>query len=106
MRCHHWWLRDCEVQSEIDWMKDYYQVTNRIAALYFLHEQEIPSHLLFIYFIGDLSGPGRNSPQSKGEWQQVLDVQDRQIGLPKGHLLENWIHKLFLKIDSDKIEKQ
>jgi hypothetical protein len=90
------------VSSEIDWMKDYYQVTNRIASLYFLHQQKIHSHLLFVYFIGDLCGAGRNSPQSEREWQQVLNAQDRHIGLPKGHILENWINKLFLKIDSDK----
>ncbi len=93
------------VPSEIDWMKDYYQVANRIASLYFLHQQKIPSHLLFIYFIGDLCDTGRSSPRSEREWQQVLDVQERHIGLPKGHLLENWIHKLFLRIDSDKIEE-
>jgi hypothetical protein len=93
------------VPSEIDWMKDYYQVANRIAALHFLHQQKIPSHLLFIYFIGDLRGSGRNSPQSQQEWQKALDDQAERIGLPMGHLLENWIHKLFLKIDSDKIEE-
>ena len=93
------------VPSDIDWMKDYYQVTNRIASLYFLHEQKIPSRLLFIYFIGDLCGAGRNSPQLKSEWLPVLEAQDSHIGLPKGHLLENRIHKLFLKVDSDKIEE-
>jgi hypothetical protein len=91
--------------SEIDWMKDYYQVTNRIAALHFLHQQKIPSHLLFIYFTGDLRGSARNSPQTKAEWRKALDDQDEHIGLPKGHLLENWIHKLFLKIDSDRQEE-
>lgn len=93
------------VPSEIDWMKDYYQGANRIAALHFLHQQKIPSHLVFICFIGDLCGSGRNSPQSKPEWQKALDDQDGHIGLPKGHLLENWIHKLFLKIDSDEQEE-
>jgi hypothetical protein len=93
------------VPIEIDWMKDYYQVANRIAALHFLHQQKISSHLLFINFVGDLCGAGRSSPRSEREWQQVLDVQDRAIGLPKGHLLENWIHKLFLKIDSERQEE-
>ncbi|HMK77360.1 MAG TPA: hypothetical protein VK568_14425 [Thermodesulfobacteriota bacterium] len=93
------------VPSEIDWMKDYYQVTNRIAFLHFLHEQKIPSHLLFIYFIGDLCSAGRNSPQSEREWQPALETQKNHIGLPKGHSLENWIHELFLKIDSEEQQK-
>ena len=87
--------------SEIDWMKDYYQFTNRIAFLYFLHKRGIPSHLLFIYFIGDLPGARRTSPQSEREWQPALEAQDTYIGLPKGYSLENWIHKLFLKVDDD-----
>jgi hypothetical protein len=93
------------VPSEIDWTKDYYQVANRIAALHFLHRQKIPSHLLFIYFTGDLRGSARNSPQTKAEWRKALNDQDEHIGLPKGHLLENWIHKLFLKIDSNEQEE-
>jgi len=94
------------VPSEIDWMTGYYQVTNRVASLYFLHKRGIPSHLLFVYFVGDLCGAGRKSPQSKAEWEQFLDLQDRQIGLPKGHLLQNWIHELFLKIDSEEQENR
>jgi hypothetical protein len=73
------------VPSEIDWTKEYYQVANRIAALHFLHQQKIPSHLLFIYVTGDLRGSARNSPQTKAEWQKALDDQDEHIGLPKGH---------------------
>lgn len=89
------------VPIEIDWMKDYYQVTNRIASLYFLHQQKIPSHLLFIYFIGDLRGSGRKSPQSISEWEEPIRDQEEYIGLPKGHTLEGQIHKLFLKVDSE-----
>ena len=87
------------VPNRFDWMTNYYQVTNRIAALYFLHQHKIPAHLLFIYFIGDLCDSGRNSPQSEREWQVVLTLKDEYIGLPKHHLLEDWIHELFLRID-------
>jgi hypothetical protein len=98
--------KELGVPAEVDWMKGYYQVTNRIAAQHFLHEQnKIPSHLLFIYFIGDLRSARRTSPQSEQEWQPALQAQDDHIGLPKGHALENWIHKLFLKIDNDDWKK-
>ncbi|MGO8988301.1 MAG: hypothetical protein ACLQGU_02915 [bacterium] len=93
------------VPSEIDWMKDYYQFANRMASLYFLHQQKIPSHLVFIYFIGDLCGAGRNSPQSQQEWQPALEAQKNRIGLPKGHLLEKWMHKLFLNVDDEEWRK-
>ncbi len=87
------------VSHDRDWMKGYYQSTNRIASLYFLHQQKISSHLLFIYFIGDRRGSKRDSPQSIKEWQQALKTQEEYIGLPKGHLLEGRIHKLFLIVD-------
>ena len=89
--------------NEIDWMKDYYQVTNRIASLYFLHQQKVPSHLLFIYFIGDLRGTGRNCPQSEEEWEEPLKIQEEYIGLLKGHILEDRIHKLFLRVDNETV---
>jgi hypothetical protein len=73
--------------------------------LYFLHQQKIPSHLLFIYFIGDLRGPGRNSLQLEREWQPALEAPKKQVGLPKGHSLRKWMHELFLMIDYEEQQK-
>ena len=93
------------VPNEIGWMKDYYQVTNRIASLYFLHQQKIPSHLLFIYFVGDRRNSRRESPQSKEEWEKILKMQEESVGLPRGHILEDRIHKLFLRVDRKTLQE-
>jgi len=89
------------ISHERDWMRGYYQSTNRIAALYFLSRQKISSHLLFIYFIGDRQSPNRDSPQSIKEWEKALKTQEEYIGLPKSHVLEARIHKLFLRVDRE-----
>ena len=84
-----------------DWLSDYYQYANRLAALYFLHNHGVPAHLLLVYFVGDRSGSGLDFPQSPKEWRDVLDAQEKHMGLRPGHLLEGWIHKLFLPVDRE-----
>ena len=86
------------VPEDRDWLRGYYQLCNRIAALYFLNVHGVPSHLLYICFLGD-SGDGRRTcPEDREGWQESLLTQDRHVGLPKGHLLEARMHKLFLPI--------
>lgn len=91
--------RDLRVSEEKDWMRKYYQFTNRVAALYFLHKQGIPAQLLFLYFVGDRSSRTRECPQSNDEWQAPLTALSEHVGISKGHLLGDRIHKLFLTVD-------
>jgi len=86
------------VPAEKDWNTRYYQFTNRIAALYFLHSNGIKARLLFIYFLGDRA-KGKNCPQTEQEWQQALQDQDDWVGIPHGHELQNRIYKVFLNVD-------
>jgi hypothetical protein len=87
------------VDETRDWMRRYYQVTNRIAALYFLQVRcHVPARLLFLYFYGDLRGAGRNSPQTEELWSQALLAQNQHVGLPENHRLRDRIHTLFLPI--------
>ncbi|MFC1600821.1 hypothetical protein ACFL34_00535 [Candidatus Sumerlaeota bacterium] len=86
------------VKPERDWKNEYYQMTNRIAALWFLRKRKIPAHLLNIYFCGDIPKPGRESPRSEAEWKKVLKEQDKHIGLPRNHPLKDCMHKFFLPI--------
>lgn len=81
-----------------DWTKRYYQTTNRLAVLYFLHREKIPAHLLFIYFVGDKFGNNRVCPQTEKDWTETLEAQDDYIGLPPDHKLAGRIHKLFLHV--------
>ena len=86
------------VPKDRDWMDGYYQFCRQVAALYFLDEHDVPSRLLYIYFVGDQGGSGRTCPANEEEWQEALRAQDEHVGLPQGHKLEGRIHKLFLPI--------
>ena len=82
-----------------DWTREYYQFTNRLAALYFLHKQGVPAHLLFIYFTGDKPPKGvKDCPATDEGWRAALSEQARYVGLLPDHVLSGHIHKLFLPV--------
>lgn len=87
-----------------DWMNGSYQYTNRIAALHFLNIHcdalgcRVPARLLFLYFVGDLTGRGRNCPQDEAGWLPSLHLQAQHIGLPEMHPLVDRIHRRFLPV--------
>jgi hypothetical protein len=47
------------VPADIQWNKHFYQLTNRLAHLYFLRKHGIPAWLVLISFVGDedMRGP-------------------------------------------------
>jgi hypothetical protein len=95
-------VQDClGALSRNDWTKRYYQFANRLATLHFLKIQGVPAHLVYIYFVGDLNGAGRECPQTIAEWGAALQAQAEWINLPNTHPLSDRIHKVFLKVDSE-----
>jgi len=87
------------VPEDRDWLHGYYQLCNRVAALYFLNEHGVPARLLCIYFTGDKGDPPRRTcPKNEEGWQESLRAQDEHVGLPRGHILEARTHKMFLPI--------
>ena len=86
------------VSEDRDWLHGYYQFCNRIAAHYFLNMRGVPSHLVYIYFLGDRGDERRTCPENREGWQEALRLQDEHVGLPEKHLLEARMHKLFLPI--------
>jgi len=97
--------KDLRVSEEKNWMRGYYQLANRIAVLYFLTKHDVPAYLLLIYFIGDRSSRMRKCPQSKEEWEEILTAQEEHVGITKGHILEDRIHKLFLTVDGKVVHR-
>jgi len=92
------------VPADQDWVKRYYQFTNRVATLHFLQTNGIDARLIFVYFIGDTFDAERRSPQAKKEWEQALSDQAEWVGLPSEHALMGRIHKVFLRVDGENVE--
>lgn len=71
-------------------MDTFDQYVNRIAYLYFLREKnQIKAHLLFIYFIIDITVHG---PKNKKEWLGAIQTMECYLGLDKKHKLRKYIH--------------
>ena len=86
------------VDENIDYLKRYYQYANRIAALHFLTKHGIGARLVFIYFLGDQI-KGKICPRHPRKWQEVLEQQHKELGLPKQHLLGNRMHEIFVHVN-------
>jgi len=65
-----------------DWMARYYQFTNRLAHLQFLHREGVPATLVFVNFLGDTDMGG---PADAAAWEGAYRVAETALGLrPSG----------------------
>ena len=86
------------VSDTIDWTGKFYQYLNRIAHLYYLREKnKIKTHLLFIYFINDVSV---NGPKTKDEWLGAIQTMRYYLGLDKNYKLRKYIHDIFIDVNA------
>ena len=84
------------ISNDIDWTGTFYQYVNRIAHLYYLREKnKIKAHLLFIYFINDITVHG---PKTKDEWLGAIQTMECYLGLAKKHKLRKYIHDIFIDV--------
>lgn len=85
------------VNDSIDWTGTFYQYVNRIAHLYYLREKnQIKAHLLFIYFIDDITVHG---PKTKDEWLGAIKMMECYLGLAKKHKLRKYIYDIFIDVN-------
>jgi len=85
------------VSDTIDWTGTFYQYVNRIAHLYYLREKnKIKAHLLFIYFINDITVHG---PKIKDEWLGAIQTMECYLGLAKNYKLRKYIHDIFIDVN-------
>lgn len=74
------------------WDQTFYQYTNRLAHLWWLRENGIDAHLLFVDFLGDHDMGGPDSPAA---WKTAFEEADTALGLPKKHALSAYVHHIY-----------
>ena len=89
-----------KVRSSTDWTKCFYQYANRLAHLYFLKQLNgVDAALVFIYFTGDTTVPGRE-PVSREGWHAAIDLANHHLGV---HADDPWISEnvvdVFIDVD-------
>jgi hypothetical protein len=80
-----------------DWSRCFYQYANRLAHLWWLHQQGVAAHLLFVNVVGDDDMKGPDTPAA---WHAVERAADYALGLPTRHPLSAYVHHLHPDIRS------
>jgi len=84
-----------------NWHVNYYQYANRLAILYFLMKECVPSintRLLFIYFYGE-NRENVECPQDKQKWLASIQEMNDWLGVDKSCELAKRIQSLFLPVN-------
>ena len=67
------------VPDGFDWSRQFYQYANRIAHAHLLHTlNDIPTKLVFLYFVGDADV---NGPTSREDWEAGIHVVHQSLQL-------------------------
>ena len=75
-----------------DWSRCHFQYANRLAHLWWLREQGVAAHLLFVSVLGDTA---RHAPRHAETWHAAFLSADYALGLPSRHALSGAIHHVF-----------
>lgn len=78
-----------------DWARTFYQMTNRLAHLYYLHSlNSIPTELWFVCFCNH---PDPSIRTSREEWLGAIRLVESHLGIQGGgHKLKNRIRHIFV----------
>ena len=87
------------VNDETDWTTCFYQYANRLAHLYFLKElNKIPTALVFVYFVGDDTVPGRD-PVSREKWEAAIEIAHHHLGVrPNSPWMKQNVFDVFIDV--------
>lgn len=82
-------------ETRAPWIDLFYQLTNRIAHLYFLREHGVKAWLVLAKFVGDTE---MNGPSSSAEWEAAYDIVWHVLGVPKRHRLSRYIVHVYPRV--------
>jgi hypothetical protein len=77
-----------EAEIRVPWEALFYQITNRLAHLYFLRKNNVRAWLVLVNFLNDHE---MNGPRSEAEWEAAYLIVWHVLGLPKRHKLSQYI---------------
>jgi hypothetical protein len=82
-------------RAKSDWTGPFYQYTNRLAYLNWLHDRGVRAYLVSVYFT---NAPDVPRPVSKPEWQGALAVIHSYLGLSQQHRLKRFVVDVFIDV--------
>jgi len=80
-----------------NWMGDYYQFANRIAALWFLKEHGTDAALINIYFLNDLGNTRRKCPKDTDSWRAIIADEYEHLGITNNAFVNENVFPCFIE---------
>lgn len=87
------------IESNLNWINKYYQLSNRIYILDLLKRFDINAKLINIYFVGDWISKSRQSPQSIVDWSYLLNTMKTDMNMTAELQTSIGFFDLFLDVD-------
>lgn len=88
---------NASVKAE-DWLRNYYQMANRLYVLALLHEHHVNAYLLNIYFCGDCHRDW-DCPETDRQWREkVIKEEMEKLGIVNSDFVKKWVKHLFLPV--------
>jgi hypothetical protein len=81
-----------DARPRVPWTDCFYQLANRLAHLYFLHNHGVSAKLVLTNFVGDSDIGGPGSPE---EWRAAYQIVWHVLGIPARHKLLADIIEIF-----------
>jgi len=90
--------RGLGVRPDAKWAGRYYQITNRLAYLYYLRQRrQIDAWLASVYFLKDwFNGGSRTFPAAENEWGECIRQAKQELRLPARHALTDYQKDIFV----------
>lgn len=90
------------INSQEDWLKDYYQMANRMYILELLHRNGIKAKLVNLFFTGDQRNGSSKCPQTKEDWSEVISLEEKYLGIDSQFKEKHGICDVFIDVKGKK----
>ena len=85
------------VTGSPDWLRNYFQMANRLYILSLLDKHQIDAVLLNVYFCGD-GHSNWTCPRSSDEWDPIIQDEARKLGIEDNLFVKANVKNLFLPV--------
>ncbi len=85
------------IGSTKNWTEIYYQLANRIAALWFLNKHCVAAALVNIYFLNDLGNSSRRCPSDISFWEEEIKKEYKYLGIFNNSFIKENVFSCFIE---------
>ena len=85
------------IKTKDSWLKQYYQLANRLAFVNFMLDNGIQCSLLNIYFLNGWSKKPENNVLKIGDWKKAIQAEYSYLGINDNDEVKKYISEIFVE---------